>query len=112
MVKKTTPPMVGNTGQLGLLCTVTLWSTDVFADIGAFGQCTNETVLSLLHLVVVITLVSLVFEQVLREIVLAARLPRLGTVAKAIGKKLIPWIGAVVVLIQLIPLLINCVPLL
>ncbi len=89
-----------------------LWSTTAFADVAAFQQCTNVKVVEILNIIVITTVVSLLFEHILGELVFGERAPRFKTVLSSIGKKFVPWVGAAIVLIELVPLLQNCVPLL
>ena len=104
MAKKTSLSILGSI--LGL------WSAAAFADMAAFQQCTNVKVLEILNIIVATTVVSLFFEHILGELILGGRAPRFKAVTISIGKKIVPWIGAAIVLIELVPLLPNCVPLL
>jgi hypothetical protein len=87
-----------------------LWSTNAFADLAAFQQCTGPTVTGILGIVTIITIVSLFFEHILGEVIFGMRVPYLRLIVNAIGRKLVPWVGAIFILIELVPLLGNCVP--
>jgi len=104
MVKKSSLTILGSL--------VGIWSAAALADMAAFHQCTNVKVLEILNIIVATTVISLFFEHILGELILGGQALRFKAVARSIGKKIVPWVGAGIVLIELIPLLQNCVPLL
>jgi hypothetical protein len=89
-----------------------LWTTDAFADLAAFGECTDDKVLELLQFITIIIIVSLFFEHLLGELLFGTTLPTFKIVVRAIGKKFVPWLGATVITIELVHLLSGCIPLL
>jgi hypothetical protein len=114
MAKKTTLSIRENTVSVSVmaLTVLGLWSTNAFADLAAFQQCTGPTVTGILWIIIITTIVSLFFEHILGEMIFGMRVPYLRLIVNAIGRKFVPWVGAIFILIELVPLLGNCVPLL
>jgi hypothetical protein len=112
MAKKTTLSIREDTVSMSVMALIVLglWSTNTFADLAAFQQCTGPTVTGILGIITIITIVSLFFEHILGEVIFGMRVPYLRLIANAIGRKLVPWVGAIFILIELVPLLGNCVP--
>ena len=112
MAKKTTLSIREDTVSMSLiaLTVLGLWSTHAFADLAAFQQWTGPTVTGILWIIIITTIVSLFFEHILGEVIFGMRVPYLRLIVNAIGRKLVPWVGAIFILIELVPLLGNCVP--
>jgi hypothetical protein len=86
------------------------------ADLAAFKTCVLNKLVEILEIGVIIWLISVAVEEGLEG--LARRLGEeagenaLRKLAKALGKKIIPWVGALLIIAELLLLLKDCVPLL
>lgn len=89
-----------------------LFAGNVAADPAAFGQCIGDPMQGFLRLLAVITVVSLVLEHWIAELLFGARLPHLRSAAVVLGKRFVPWVGAVILILLAIPVATSCLPLL
>ena len=89
-----------------MLCTSTVWAEGLSAQ-----ECVADPVLNLLKLITILTVISVVFEYVLAERAFG-RLPRFRATSVVIGKRLVPWFAAILITMQLVPLLTSCFTLL
>jgi hypothetical protein len=93
---------------LGLM----LFSSNTAADEAAFGQCIDDPMQGFLRLLAAITVVSVVLEHWIAELLFGTRLPQLRSAAVVLGKRLVPWVGAVILILLSIPVANSCLPLL
>ncbi|MGH8604617.1 MAG: hypothetical protein ACREXR_18085 [Gammaproteobacteria bacterium] len=94
--------------MLGLM----LFATNVTADEAAFGQCIDDPMQGFLRLLATITVISLVLEHWIADFLFGGRLPHLRSAAVVLGKRLVPWVGAVILILLAIPVANSCLPLL
>lgn len=93
---------------LGLM----LFAAKVAADEAAFGQCIDDPMQGFLRLLAAITVVSVVLEHWIADLLFGGRLPQLRSAAVVLGKRLVPWVGAVILILLSIPVANSCLPLL
>lgn len=93
---------------LGLM----FFAANVAADEAAFGQCIDDPMQGFLRLLATITVVSLLLEHWIADFLFGGRLPQLRSAAVVLGKRLVPWVGAVILILLSIPVANSCLPLL
>jgi len=94
--------------MLGLM----LFAANVAADEAAFGECIDDPMQGFLRLLAMITVISLVLEHWIADFLFGGRLPHLRSAAVVLGKRLVPWVGAVILILLVIPIATSCLPLL
>jgi hypothetical protein len=83
-----------------------------YADAAAFKECALKKLVEILEIATVTIIISIIIEHGIGELAERAGVEVLKKLAAAIGKKFVPWLGAILILIELAILLKDCLPLL
>ena len=91
---------------------ISLIPTPVFADAQAFKECAINALMEILAIALITEIISIVVEHGIGALAKRAGSKLLKKLAIALGKKLVPWIGAALIVAELIWLLKDCIELL